>query len=70
MRQLLSALNLTSDYETGSAYSEKLLLLSNDYNLSSYDTSYLELAKRRKAVLCTLDKGLKSAAKKHGVAVL
>ena len=58
------------DNETGIEYSKKLLRLCNDYNLSSYDASYLELAERKKAVLCTMDERLRFAAKKHGVAVL
>ena len=66
----LSAVRLTDDYETGADYSQKLLKLCADYNLSSYDASYLELAERKKAILCTLDKGLYTAAKKHGVTVL
>ena len=67
---LLAAVSLTIDYETGIAYSEKLLRLCNDYNISAYDAAYLELAKRRKAVLCTLDEGLEAAAKKYGATTL
>jgi len=63
----LTAIRLTCDFETGPGYSEKLLRLCNDYNISSYDASYLELAERKKADLCTLDENLKTAAKKHGV---
>jgi predicted nucleic acid-binding protein len=66
----LIALGLKTDSEIGAHYSQKLLRLCNDYNLSSYDASYLELAERKKAVLCTLDEGLRSAAKKHGVALM
>jgi predicted nucleic acid-binding protein len=66
----LAAFNLTTDFETGAAYSQKLLSLCSDYHLSSYDASYLELASRKKAALCTLDKDLRTAAKKCGVAVL
>ena len=66
----VAAICLICDSETGSGYSEKLLRLSIDYNLSSYDAAYLELAERKKAVLCTIDNDLKAAAKKHGVAVL
>jgi len=66
----LSAFRLKTDFETGVAYSQKLLCLCNDYNLSSYDAAYLELADRKKAALCTLDKALQAAAKKHGVRVL
>ncbi|MDR2923072.1 MAG: type II toxin-antitoxin system VapC family toxin [Treponema sp.] len=65
----LTAFRITCDFETGPAYTEKLLRLCNDYNISSYDGSYLELAGRKKAVLCTLDENLRAAAKKHGVAV-
>ena len=67
---LLDAVRLTIDSETGIAYSEKLLRLCNDYNISSYDAAYMELAGRKKAVLCTLDEGLKAAAKKYGVTLM
>ena len=67
---LLAAIRLTCDFETGPAYSQKLLRLCSDYNLSSYDAAYLELAERKKAALCTLDEELRAAAKKYGVAVL
>jgi predicted nucleic acid-binding protein len=67
---LLAALGLTGDFETGADYSEKLLRISHDYDISAYDAAYLELAGRKKAVLCTLDENLQTAAKKHGVVVL
>ena len=67
---LLEAVRLTTDYESGVLYTEKLLHLCNDYNISSYDASYMELAGRKKAVLCTLDENLKTAAKKYGVTVI
>ena len=66
----LAAMKLIIDSETGIDYSKKLLRLCNDYNLSSYDAAYLELAERKNAVLCTLDRDLQMAAKKHGVAVM
>jgi len=66
----LTAIRLTTDSETGAAYTQKLLRLCNDYNLSSYDAVYLELADRKKAALCTLDKAMQTAAKKHGIMVL
>jgi predicted nucleic acid-binding protein len=65
-----AAVRFTVDFETGIDYSQKLLRLCGDYKLSAYDAAYLELADRRKAVLCTLDKELQGAAKKHGVAVM
>ena len=67
---LLSAIRLTTDSETGAAYSEKLLRICNDYQLSAYDAAYLELAGRKKAVLCTLDENLINAAEKYGVVTL
>ena len=67
---LMTAIHLTCDFETGIAYSEKLLRICNDYNISSYDAAYLELAGRRKAVLCTMDKNLQTVAKKYGVVTL
>ncbi|MCL2878819.1 MAG: type II toxin-antitoxin system VapC family toxin [Treponema sp.] len=66
----LAAFNLIDDSKTGIEYSKKLLHLCNDYQLSSYDASYLELAERKSAVLCTLDESLRAAAVKYGVAVI
>ena len=64
---LFSFVNFNTDFEAGIKYSRKLWDLCNSYNLSSYDAAYLELAYRKKAVLCTLDENLQNAAKKHGV---
>ena len=64
------AILFITDSETGVEYSKKLLHLCNEYNLSSYDAAYLELADRKKAILCTLDENLRAAAKKHGVTVI
>ena len=66
----LTEFNLIIDSETGVEYSKRLLSLCNDYNLSSYDAAYLELADRKSAALCTMDESLRLAAKKHGVTVL
>ena len=66
----LDAIDITCDFATGTDYSRKLLKLCNKYNLSSYDAAYLELAERKKAMLCTLDENLRLAAKKHGVAFI
>jgi len=66
----LLAIRLAIDNESGINYSKKLLRLSNDYNLSSYDAAYLELAERKNAVLCTFDEGLRAAAKRYGVTVI
>jgi len=66
----LDAMQLTCDYAAGTDHLKKLLSLCNEYNLSSYDAAYLELAERKKAILCTMDNKLRVAAKKHGVAFL
>ena len=66
----LIAIRLICDFESGADYAQKLLRLCNDYSISSYDAAYLELAGRKKAVLCTLDENLRAAAKKYGVSVL
>jgi predicted nucleic acid-binding protein len=66
----VSSVGLITDSETGAGYSQKIFRLCNDYQLSSYDAAYLELADRKKAVLCTLDRGLKFAAQKHGLEVI
>jgi len=66
----LAAFDITTDYETGSEYTEKLLRLCNDYNISAYDAAYLELAGRKKAILCTMDERLKAAATQYGVAAM
>jgi len=64
---MLSFVGFKTDFESGVNYSKKLWELANEYNLSSYDAAYLELADRKKAILCTLDEELRNAAKKHGV---
>jgi predicted nucleic acid-binding protein len=66
----LVAMCLKCDFETGPDYTKKLLHLSSECALSSYDAAYLELAERKNAALCTLDKRLQATAKKRGVTVL
>jgi len=66
----ITNIRLVTDFEDGTEYSKKIFQLCNNYNLSSYDAAYLELAERKRAVLCTLDKNLTNVAKKHGVKVL
>ena len=67
---VLSAIHIIVDSEIIFGYTERLLGLCNDYQLSAYDAVYLELAERKRAILCTLDEGLKAAAEKYGVLVL
>ena len=67
---MLSAIRLITDFETGVTYCDKLLSLCNFYNLPAYSAANLELADRKKAILCTLDDDLIVAAKKHGVTII
>ena len=52
------------------ALQSEIAQLAFVHKLSFYDASYLELALRRKASLATLDKKLKTAAKKAGAICL
>ncbi len=47
-----------------------VLTLARAYRLTVYDASYLELAQREMLPLATLDKGLRTAAKAAGTALL
>ena len=64
---MFSFVDFKTDFDTGVNYSKRLWELGNKYKLSAYDAAYLELADRKKAVLCTLDEDLLNAAEKHGV---
>ncbi len=50
--------------------STAMLRLARDHSLTVYDAAYLELSLRRGLPLATLDKVLRKAAKKEGVALL
>ncbi|MBI2748337.1 MAG: type II toxin-antitoxin system VapC family toxin [Burkholderiales bacterium] len=47
-----------------------ILPLARQYGLTVYDAAYLEIAKRRRLPIATLDDGLRRAAKKARVKVL
>lgn len=47
-----------------------VLPLARQYGLTVYDAAYLEIAKRRRLPIATLDDGLRRAAKKARVKVL
>jgi predicted nucleic acid-binding protein len=66
----LSTFYAFTDSSSGALYTQKLFQLANDYELSVYDAAYLELALRKHAPLCVLDKGLKTAAISAGLTVL
>jgi predicted nucleic acid-binding protein len=66
----ITALGATTDSALGALYTQKLFQLANDYELSVYDAAYLELSLRKHAVLCALDKGLRTAGISAGLTVL
>jgi predicted nucleic acid-binding protein len=47
-----------------------VLEVARQYNLSFYDAAYLELAKREKLPLATLDRTLAEAARAEGIALI
>jgi len=67
---LFKSFNLETDVTFGAEYSYTLFQTSQIYNLSSYDSAYLELCLRKKYTLATLDNELMAAASKAGVTCL
>jgi predicted nucleic acid-binding protein len=63
--QKFAALGLEVDRETPGP--ERLFTLADQYNLSAYDATYLELALRRGIRLACWDGGLKAAAERAGL---
>ena len=70
INKLLSSFNFITDSIYGSEYTEKLLELTQIYNLSAYDAAYLELAIRKQGSIGTLDKDLNAACIKAGLKTL
>lgn len=67
---LLAALPISIDNETGGHAWSDTILLARAERLTLYDAAYLELAIRRDLALASLDRDLRRAARKMGVAVL
>lgn len=67
---ILDALPIETDSDTITKASTRTLALARTYGLTLCDGAYLELAIRRSLPLATLDKDLRSAAKKTGVSCL
>jgi predicted nucleic acid-binding protein len=67
---LLMALPITIDGDTASRAWTDTLLLARAERLTLYDAAYLELAIRRDVELATLDRELRRAARKMGIAVV
>ena len=67
---LLDVLPIETDPQTACRATTVSLNLAKTQGLTLYDRAYLELAMRRSVPLATLDKPLRAAAEKSGVACL
>ena len=59
-----------AELDTTPAAMREMANVARVYKLTVYDAAYLELAKRASLPIATLDKGLRAAAVKAGVALL
>jgi predicted nucleic acid-binding protein len=66
--ELIAELPITTDNETTARAWREILALARAEGLTTYDTTYLELAIRRGLPLQTKDEALITAAKRTGVA--
>ncbi|MHB1326241.1 MAG: type II toxin-antitoxin system VapC family toxin [Thermoleophilia bacterium] len=66
----LDALPIEVDQETHQHALKAIMALAAKYKLSSYDAAYLELARRRRLPLATLDRKLKGACRAAGIELL
>jgi predicted nucleic acid-binding protein len=66
----LARLAIAVDPETDEQAWSATLQLSDRFGLTVYDAAYLELARRRRLPLATLDRALQEAADTLGIAVL
>lgn len=66
----LALLDITADQQTDSQAWTETLHLADHFRLTVYDAAYLELARRRKLPLATLDEELRTAATAIGVTLL
>ncbi len=67
---LIESFDLEVDDQLSGRAFTHLLPLCRNQELTSYDAVYLELALRRRLPLCTLDNGLRAAARALGCRVL
>ena len=66
----LAAMPIAIDPETDSKAWSASLHLADQYNLTIYDATYLELALRRQLPLATFDDAIRKASRAAGVVVL
>ena len=64
---MLEQLPISVDSQTSQRGLREIFVLAAEYQLSSYDAAYLELAMRAAVPLATVDKALLKAASKAGV---
>ena len=67
---LLGALAIEADPDTAARAPGESIALARSHSLTHYDAAYLELGARRNLPLATLDRALRTAARKLGLAVL
>lgn len=65
----LEGIQIQVEQEPPSRMLKEIFTLAREHQLSTYDASYLDLARRRGLPLATQDKSLRRAAGKCGVAV-
>jgi predicted nucleic acid-binding protein len=70
LRDLETFLIARAELDQTPAAMRELSNLARMYQLTVYDAAYLELAQRESLPIATLDKGLRAAAVKAGVALL
>ena len=68
--ELLNELPVIVEPESPGRMLNEVFLLAREYNLSTYDASYLDLAMRKGLPIATLDNALQEAAGRCGVPVL
>ena len=68
--KLLPGSKFSTDFSFGMEYANIVSTLAVEYDLSSYDASYLELAIRKKAQVGTLDNNLSKACIKANIRII
>jgi len=66
----ISDLPIKTDPDSAAALWKETQLLCDEYQLSAYDAAYLELARRRRIPLATLDAAMNRAAGALGITLI
>lgn len=67
---LLAELPIEIEHESPERMRRNILALAREYQISTYDASYLDLAMSKGLPIATLDKSLRKAAKRSHVSIL